>query len=118
MNDESFFSRPFAAIPFRLRVRAGRIAVFYRPNADPLWAGFDILAGLDFNLHLCRGYPVIYARIEDYAGSGYRAVCGWLQFMTRAEKDSHNPDMACTTILFRAMSPRLSRTIPALCLFR
>jgi hypothetical protein len=97
MNDDSLFSHSSSAIPFSLRGRPGTIEVYYRANTDPILAGFDFLAGLDFNLDLCRGYPVIHARIEDYAGSGYRTVCGWIQIVTRVDRDSHDPARARTT---------------------
>ncbi len=88
------FSSPSAVIPFTLRQRAGSLAVYYAANSDPLFAGFDFLAGLNFDVNLCAGYPAIHARIEDYAGSGYRTICGWIQLVTRVDQDSHDPAAA------------------------
>jgi hypothetical protein len=70
-------------IPFTLNDRSGRVTVTYGPGQDPVQAGFDALPGLNFDLRLCLGYPVLQAQIDDYAGSGYRTICGWIQIITR-----------------------------------
>jgi len=43
---------------------------------------------------LSRGYPIIHARIEAYAGSGYRMLCGWIQIVTSVYLDSHDNENA------------------------
>jgi hypothetical protein len=93
----SLLDNPSAVIPFQLRGCDGRIAVYYGVNTDPVKAGFDFLAGLNFDVDLCRGYPVVHARIEDYSGSGYRTICGWIQLVTRKDQDSTDPAQARTT---------------------
>ena len=70
-------------IPFTLNDRPGRVAVTYGPGQDPVQAGFDALPGIDFDVDLCLGYPVMQAQIDGYAGSGYRTLCGWIQIITR-----------------------------------
>ncbi|MBN1400321.1 MAG: hypothetical protein JXA74_05770 [Anaerolineae bacterium] len=94
MNPWSLYERPAALIPFALAGRAGQVAVYYGANDDPVRAGFDALAGLKFDIELSRGYPVVHARIERYAGSGYRAWCGWIQIITSVYADSHDPATA------------------------
>lgn len=71
-----------ASIPFTLHGRTGRIAVKYGVTEDPVAAGFDIVPDLGFDTALCRGYPTIHAVIEQYRGSGYRTLCGWIQVVT------------------------------------
>jgi hypothetical protein len=71
-----------ATIPFRLHDREGQVVVCYGANQDPVYAGFDALAGLGFDLALCAGYPAVHARIEAFAGTGYRTFCGWVQIIT------------------------------------
>jgi hypothetical protein len=97
MSIGSLFASPSAVVPFRLRGFSGSLAVYYAANNDPAQAGFDFLGGLGFNLDLCRGYPVIHARVEEYAGSGYRTVCGWIQVVTRYDRLSNDPAAARET---------------------
>jgi hypothetical protein len=94
----SLYDNPSARIPFQLRGCDGKLAVYYGTNTDPVKAGFDFLAGLNFDANLCLGYPVIHARVEDYAGSGYRTIFGWIQLVTRMDQDSIDPAQARTTI--------------------
>jgi hypothetical protein len=94
MNHWSFYNHAAALIPFDLRDCSGQVAVYYGVNDDPVKVGFDFLAGLNFDINLCRGYPVIHARIENYEGSGYRTMCGWLQIVTSVCLDSHDLDKA------------------------
>ena len=81
MNNWHLYDKAAAVIPFNLRGFDGSVAVYYGVNDDPAKAGFDFLAGLNFDINLCLGYPVIHARIESYAGTGYRTFCGWLQVL-------------------------------------
>jgi hypothetical protein len=97
MNRWSLFDHLSAEIPFHLRGHEGKIAIYYGQNDDPVKAGFDFLAGLNFDINLCRGYPVIHARVEDYAGSGYRTILGWIQLVTRQDQDAVDPSHARTT---------------------
>ncbi len=83
MSIESFFQETQQTLAFSLAGCQGRIAVYYGSNDDALKAGFDIIPGIDFPTDLCQGYPVLHAQIESYAGSGYRAFCGWIQIITR-----------------------------------
>ena len=94
MEKWSLYTRPAAVIPFTLAGCAGQVAVYYAANDDPRCAGFDALAGLPFDINLCRGYPVVHARIEEYAGTGYRTFCGWIQLVTRVDVASHHPAQA------------------------
>jgi hypothetical protein len=84
MNPWSFYDRPAAQIPFRLNGYDGTAAVFYGMNDDPRKAGFDMIPGLNFNVDICRGYPLMHARIEKYAASGYRTACAWIQIVTNS----------------------------------
>jgi hypothetical protein len=83
MSTAPFFPEARARIPFTLAGRQGQVAVYYGLNDDAVKAGFDAIPGLPFDLALCHGYPAIEARIESYAGSGYRTFCGWIQIVTR-----------------------------------
>ncbi len=94
MEHWSFLEQPSAVIPFRLRGYDGKIAVYYGANSDAVSAGFDFLAGLNFDTNLCHGYPAIHARVEDYGGSGYRTVMAWIQLVTRMDQDSMDPRQA------------------------
>jgi len=58
------------------------VAVTYRAIQDPIAAGFDVIPKLPFDVSQCRGYPNIHAVIENYGGSGYRGLCGWIQVVT------------------------------------
>jgi hypothetical protein len=69
-------------IPFTLKDYPGRVTVHYGANTDPVKAGFDALDGLTLGLAATLGYPCLHAIIEQYAGSGYRTVCGWIQIVT------------------------------------
>jgi hypothetical protein len=94
MNNWSFYDRVAALVPFELKGYHGKVAIYYGVNDDPIEAGFDSIAGLNFDIQLCRGYPVIHARIEDYAGSGYRTFCGWIQIVTSVYLDSRDRQKA------------------------
>ena len=81
MTTWSLYDKPAATIPFTLNGRDGSVAVYYGKNDDPVRAGFDALPRLNFDINLCRGYPVIHAKIKEYSGSGYRTLCGWMQIV-------------------------------------
>lgn len=82
MRSISPFAEPIARIPIILNGRTGKVEIFYGCSNDPLEAGFDILPDLIFDINLSKGYPVLYARIAEYSGSGYRTYCGWIQVVT------------------------------------
>jgi hypothetical protein len=65
------------ALRFRLRDAEGRVTVRYLVNEEPARWGFDRL-GLDFDIEVARGFPVVEARVE-YAAEGYAASLGWIQ---------------------------------------
>ena len=90
MNSWSFYDLVNKTFPFNLKGYEGKVSVYYGVNDDPVKVGFDSLAGLNFNINRCRGYPVMHARIESYEGSGYRTFCGWIQMVTGTYFDSHN----------------------------
>lgn len=89
MNQKSSFDMGAKSIPFELHGHHGKAAVYYGINADPVKAGFDFMPGMNIDIDLCRGYPIIQASIENYAGSGYRMLCGWIQIITSVYSDSH-----------------------------
>ncbi|MBN1933867.1 MAG: hypothetical protein JW934_04335 [Anaerolineae bacterium] len=68
-------------IPFTLKDRSGQVTVRYGANTDPVKAGFDALPAFALDLKETLGYPCVHAIIEQYAGSGYRALCGWIQIV-------------------------------------
>jgi len=99
MSLAPFFGRSQAEIPFTLHDRPGSVAVYYGASEDATKVGFDALPGLNTPLELCLGYPVMQARIERYAGAGYRTLCAWIQVVTRHEyapddADGANPSVA------------------------
>jgi hypothetical protein len=64
---------------FEVRELAGRVRVAYGVNADPRRWGYHLL-GLDFDIDVSRGFPVIEARVE-YPAEGYAAYFGWIQLV-------------------------------------
>ncbi len=90
MNNWSFYDNVTALIPFNLKGKNGKVSVYYGVNDDPIKVGFDALPGIPFDINVSRGYPVINARIEDYAGSGYRMFCGWIQIVTSVYLDARD----------------------------
>lgn len=98
MNNWSFYNQIAKLIPFSLSGYNGEVAIYYGINDAPVKVGFDSLTGLNFNIELCCGYPVIHARIENYEGSGYRTFCGWIQIVTSVYSNSHDKAKAQTEI--------------------
>ena len=72
----SLENRP-TTIPFTLKDYPGQVTVRYGANTDPVKAGFDSLPSFPLDLRATLGYPCMHAIIDPYAGSGYRALCGW-----------------------------------------
>jgi hypothetical protein len=71
-------------LPFRLRGHDGVVSVSYGVNEDPDAWGFDLF-DLPFDRALVRGFPLMLATIT-FAGSGYRALMGWIQVATVEER--------------------------------
>ncbi len=92
MSFESLFADPPMSIPFTLHGLPGRLAVHYGVSHDPIAAGFGAIDDLGFDPQLCRGYPLLIARIEEFARGGYESICGWIQMITR--RDSYDRDPA------------------------
>lgn len=82
MTTWSLYDKPSTFIPFNLAGHSGKVAVYYGKNDDPVKTGFDIIPRLNFDINLCRGFPVMHAKIKNYHGSGYRMSCGWIQIVT------------------------------------
>ncbi len=64
-------------LPFQVRHVNGRVQIRYSGNDDPLRWGYHLL-GLEFDIDVARGFPVIEARV-DYPAEGYAAVMSWIQ---------------------------------------
>ncbi len=88
MNNWSLYNNPAITIPFHLCGSNGVAAVYYGVDDDPVKAGLNSLPGLNFDIDRCRGFPVMHARIQDFQGSGYRGLCGWIQIITSDYWDS------------------------------
>lgn len=54
----------------------------YQANDSVKRSGFDLLQNVGFDVNMCKGYPVLHARITDYKGTGYRTACCWIQTIT------------------------------------
>ncbi|MBN2075193.1 MAG: hypothetical protein JW762_06555 [Dehalococcoidales bacterium] len=87
-------------IPFYHNDRKGLAMVSYGRNEDPVQAGFDNLAelsndsltALGFDINLTIGYPTMQAWIENYEGTGYRTILGWIQVVTDKYCDSYGSE--------------------------
>ncbi len=90
MTTWSLHDKPVATIPFSLNGRGGSVSVYYGRNDDPVRAGFDAIPRLNFDINLCRGFPAMHAKINEYSGSGYRMLCGWIQIVTNEYFESHD----------------------------
>jgi hypothetical protein len=64
-------------LPFRIRGVDGSVRVSYSRNEDPRRWGYDLL-GLDFDIEMARGFPIIEASVE-WPLEGYAAKMGWIQ---------------------------------------
>ena len=109
MDIQHYFPTPQIHIPFTLKDRQGRVAVYYGLNDDAVKAGFDAIPGINFPLEQCLGYPVMYAVIDNYEGTGYRTLCGWIQIITRVcgimdDKDHIDIQRSYSVDLVPAMS--------------
>ena len=88
MENLSLFEKRPTTIHFNLKDRHGKVKVHYGVITDPIKAGFDSLASLNFDINLCTGYPMVHAYIDSFEGSGYRMLCGWIQVVTSVYTES------------------------------
>lgn len=72
-------------IPFELNKKPGLLEVQYAPNRSITESGFDLLAGLGFDVNLAIGYPTMRAFVRSYEGTGYYTASAWIQIVTRRE---------------------------------
>lgn len=72
-------------IPFELNRKPGVLMVHYEANQSAVKPGFDLFAGIGFDINMCIGYPSMRACIKSYAGTGYATACAWIQIVTRRE---------------------------------
>lgn len=75
-------------ILFVLNGKPGTLAVEYQPNQSIEESGFDLLAGLGFDVNLAIGYPTMRGYVSEYAGRGYYTASAWIQIITRQAFDS------------------------------
>jgi hypothetical protein len=73
------------SIPFVLNHKAGVLTVNYEANQSAAKSGFDLFAGIGFDIHMCMSYPTMRAHLESYEGTGYATACAWIQVVTRRE---------------------------------
>jgi hypothetical protein len=81
-------------IPFELNQKSGILTVCYEANQSAEKSGFDLFAGLGFDVTMCFGYPTIRAYISSFEGAGYHTASAWIQMVTRREftsVESHEP---------------------------
>lgn len=115
---KSWYQTRQTTIPFTLKDYPGQVTVHYGENTDPVKAGFDALDGLTLDLAETIGYPCVHATIEQYAGSGYRTLCGWIQIVTDdwyadVTEDAHPVRHAISTDVAPAMA---SLDLPYACM--
>jgi hypothetical protein len=111
MNGWSLYDKAGESIPFSLNGYTGIVAVYYGLNTDPVKAGFDCLAGLNFDMEQCRCYPLMHACIKSYAGSGYRTFCGWIQVVSSRTMPVHARAKAqAKTFVSIDVAPALGRS--------
>jgi len=76
----------FYQIPFVLNGKKGITEVSYGVNESSAASGFDLLKDLLEDIHfepgMCVGYPTMHAYVKSYEGSGYAALCAWIQIAT------------------------------------
>ena len=73
------------AIPFELNHKYGVLNVCYEANQSAVKSGFDLFAGIGFDVNLCLGYPTMHAFVSSYEGTGYYTASAWIQVVTRRE---------------------------------
>lgn len=71
--------------------RPGTVEVSYGVTVDPVAVGFDLVAS-GFDERRFRGFPVIRADVS-FDGTGYRAVLGWVQIVSRRTAASGEVDL-------------------------
>ena len=72
-------------IPFELNHKPGVLKVCYDANQSIAKSGFDLFAGIGFDVNLCLGYPTMHAFMRSYEGTGYYTASAWIQMVTRRE---------------------------------
>lgn len=72
-------------IPFELNHKPGILEVHYEANPSITASGFDLLAGIGFDVNMCVGYPTMRAFFRSYEGTGYATASAWIQIVTRRE---------------------------------
>jgi hypothetical protein len=73
------------AIPFELNHKFGVLSVCYEANQSAAKSGFELFAGIGFDVNLCLGYPTMRAFVSSYEGTGYYTASAWIQMVTRRE---------------------------------
>ena len=72
-------------ISFELNRKPGALVVHYDANQSAAKSGFDLFAGIGFDINMCIGYPSMRACFKSYPGTGYATACAWIQVVTRRE---------------------------------
>jgi hypothetical protein len=88
-------------IPFMLNRKQGTLIVEYKPNQSIIESGFDLLAGLGFDVNMAIGYPTMRGVVSAYEGTGYYTASAWIQIITRREfdrVDSKKPAKIITSV--------------------
>jgi hypothetical protein len=83
-------------LSFHLRGLSGRVQVHYGVNDDPQRWGYDKL-GLDFDVDVARGFPVMEARVE-YAAQGYAGFLGWIQVVRYQVGEGSEPTVVAPDV--------------------
>lgn len=104
-------------IPFTLNNKPGVLEIVYQPNRSIAESGFDLLAGLGFDVQMAIGYPTMRARVRSFEGSGYSTASAWIQVITRREFASvndSNPGAIVTSVDVNETFDKLG--VPFFCL--
>jgi hypothetical protein len=111
MNMRSLYNEPAMVIPFKHYKHDGKVVIYYGKNEDPVEAGFDIIPNLNFDINLCRGFPVMHARIE-YSGLGYRQLFGWIQIITDEYYQSGEKGKVKKSVVVDVVADTFLTTVP------
>ena len=68
-------------LPFQFRSLPGKVAVSVTADRSPKEWGYDLIFHKRTPLDSVQGYPICIAKVS-YAGKGYAAAMGWIQFLT------------------------------------
>lgn len=70
-------------VPFTAYGKRGFIEATCEENPGPEVSGFTLLKdAVNFDVELCKGYPMFRARMTEYEGSHYGRFVGWIQIIT------------------------------------